>query len=55
MTHRDPVCGMDVEDSTPHQATHDDQRYYFCSPDCKEAFEKMPQQYTGGVGSRGVH
>lgn len=53
MEHRDPVCGMDVEADTPYQATHEGSRYYFCSDDCKEAFEKAPYQYAGG--SREVH
>ena len=55
MAHRDPVCGMNVDDDTPHQTMFEDERYYFCSADCKEAFEKTPQQYTGGGGSREVH
>ena len=55
MTHRDPVCEMNVEDDTPHQTTYEGQRYYFCSAGCKEAFEKSPQPYTGGAGSREVH
>lgn len=55
MAHRDPVCGMEVDESTPHQATHEERRYYFCSADCKEAFKKTPQQYAGGGGSREVH
>ena len=55
MAHRDPVCGMDVDDDTPHQATHEGQQYYFCSPGCKEAFEKSPETYTGGRGSSEVH
>ena len=45
---------MNVDDDTDHQTTHDGQRYYFCSPGCKEAFEKAPQEYTGS-GSGEVH
>lgn len=55
MAHRDPVCGMNVDDDTPHQASYGGQRYFFCSPNCKEAFEKTPQQYVGGGGSGEVH
>ena len=55
MTHRDPVCEMNVEDDTPHQTEHNGERYYFCSAGCKEAFENAPQQYTGGGGSGEVH
>jgi P-type Cu+ transporter len=42
----DPVCGMTVDKSRPHQ-THDHggQRYHFCSARCAEKFRKDPKQY----------
>lgn len=55
MTHHDPVCGMDVEANTPHQSTHEGQRYYFCSAGCKAAFELKPEQFTDKKGSGEVH
>ena len=55
MSHRDPVCGMNVEDDTPHQTTYEGERYYFCSADCKAAFEQSPRKYAGGGGSHEVH
>lgn len=54
MTHHDHVCGMDVEDDTPHKTTLEGETYYFCSAGCKEAFERKPEQYTG-EGSGEVH
>lgn len=55
MTHKDPVCGMDVDETTEHQSSYNGRNHYFCSADCKETFDKMPQQYVGDGGSREVH
>ncbi len=42
----DPVCGMEVETTTiRHAAEHEGERYYFCCPGCKRAFEKEPEKY----------
>ncbi len=42
----DPVCKMGVD---PHKAVHkslfEGKTYYFCSPLCKESFDKEPQKY----------
>jgi len=35
----DPVCGMNVEESTPHQVTRDGETTYFCSAHCQQTFE----------------
>ncbi|MFO8035219.1 MAG: YHS domain-containing protein [Anaerolineales bacterium] len=47
----DPVCGMEVEESSA-AATSDYQgkTYYFCAPGCKAAFDKEPQKYLDGGG-----
>ncbi len=44
--HRDPVCGMDVQES-PDAITYEykGQTYYFCSRGCRRAFEKDPEKY----------
>jgi len=43
---KDPVCGMDVvESSTAQQATHDGKTYFFCAPGCRKAFETEPAKY----------
>ncbi len=42
---KDPVCGMDVETSSPHKHTHAGKLYYFCNPRCKEKFIAEPQRY----------
>jgi xanthine dehydrogenase accessory factor len=43
----DPVCGMAVEvASTRHVSEHAGDRYYFCCPGCKRAFESEPGKYA---------
>lgn len=43
----DPVCGMDVTYETAQARTeYDGQTFYFCSLDCKEAFDKDPEHYV---------
>ncbi len=43
----DPVCGMSVEvSSARHAAEHAGERYYFCCPGCKRAFELEPEKYA---------
>jgi Cu+-exporting ATPase len=44
---KDPVCGMDVNESQAKAKTdYKGQTYYFCSDSCKQKFEKNPQQYA---------
>ena len=43
----DPVCRMDVdEQSAAGQSTYQNKTYYFCSPRCRETFEKDPDRYV---------
>ncbi len=43
----DPVCGMEIEPmNAAAQTTYQDNTYYFCSQECKEAFDKNPQKYV---------
>ena len=43
----DPVCGMQV-DATRAAATSEyaGTTYYFCSPGCKNQFDKQPERYV---------
>jgi len=44
----DPVCGMAVDPgTTKHTVDHHDERFYFCSGGCKDAFLVAPDQYAG--------
>ena len=54
----DPVCGMEVEPSTAQYKTlYKGKIYYFCSPQCKKAFEENPEHYLehGPQGMPGEH
>ena len=45
-TLRDPVCGMEVTyENAQARSEYDGQTYYFCSIDCKEAFDREPETY----------
>jgi YHS domain-containing protein len=46
MTAIDPVCGMEVEESTAEwKTTYEGKAYYFCSPGCLRSFNKEPAKY----------
>lgn len=46
----DPVCNMDVDEQNPTATTHyNGMNYYFCSQDCKEAFEEDPEEYINAA------
>jgi Cu+-exporting ATPase len=45
---KDPVCGMDVDESTAAgKSEYKGQTYYFCSPGCKRSFDQDPEKYVG--------
>ena len=47
-THKDPICGMDVEESeAAGQSEHEGTTYYFCSIGCKEQFDASPEDHVG--------
>ncbi len=42
----DPVCQMNVDErSASGQSIYEGKTYYFCSPGCREVFEKNPGRY----------
>ncbi|MFC1911820.1 heavy metal translocating P-type ATPase, partial [Chloroflexota bacterium] len=42
----DPVCKMEVEkDKAAATSEYKGERYYFCAPACKKAFEQNPEKY----------
>jgi xanthine dehydrogenase accessory factor len=46
----DPVCGMSVNVATARfTAVHAGETFYFCSPRCKQQFEKDPQTYLSSA------
>ncbi len=43
---KDPVCGMEVDaDKATLSSEHMGKSFYFCSENCKEAFEMNPMHY----------
>ncbi len=42
---KDPVCGMNVTEQSPHRLDHEGHRYYFCSAGCRSKFAADPQKY----------
>lgn len=45
MKRKDPICGMDVDETTPYKFELDGQTYYFCSAGCMEKFKAEPEKY----------
>ena len=41
----DPVCGMEVEESSAHRVEHGGALYLFCSAGCRERFLKDPEEF----------
>ncbi len=53
---KDPVCGMEVDKDKPAATSeHMGQTYYFCSPSCKESFDKEPMKYMEMEENSGHH
>lgn len=45
-----PVCGMHVDpQNAPAESEYQGLTYYFCSEECKEAFNLDPQRYIGAT------
>lgn len=48
----DPVCGRTVRTNAAKTAVHEGSVYYFCSSDCRAAFEGDPDRHSGGSAVR---
>ena len=44
----DPVCGKTVSTEKAKTTVHGGLVYFFCSPQCREAFEAAPHNYVDG-------
>ena len=42
---RDPVCGMQVDETAAYRFQHGGQVFYFCSKHCLERFQSSPENY----------
>jgi len=53
---QDLVCGMRIkEEDAVGTSDYIGTTYYFCSPGCKEAFEKEPEKYIKPVDDSEEH
>jgi len=44
---KDPICGMMVDENTAKlKSVHEGKTFYFCSPGCKNAFDKDPHKFA---------
>ncbi|HEC90400.1 MAG TPA: YHS domain-containing protein [Alphaproteobacteria bacterium] len=43
----DPVCGKEISTETAKPSFYDGLVYYFCSRECRDAFEASPMKYLG--------
>ena len=50
---KDPVCSMEVDPKKALLSTHQGKTYYFCSPACKQTFDKAPEKYTEKAAGHG--
>lgn len=43
----DPICKMEVDEETATLVSeYKGQKYYFCAPGCKKAFDENPEKYV---------
>lgn len=53
--HKDPVCGMELSHSSAVDLMeYDHKTYYFCSTDCKKAFEADPEKFIPRHRQHGI-
>lgn len=43
---RDPVCDMEVDPKSAPKSEFQGKTYYFCSLQCKQAFDENPKEYV---------
>jgi YHS domain-containing protein len=41
----DPVCGMNIPDTSVYRTTRNGETYFFCGEDCRQAFVHHPSEY----------
>ena len=43
---KDPVCNMNIDESSKFSTVYDDVNYYFCSQSCYDKFQNDPNKYV---------
>ena len=55
MTHRDPVCGMSIEEKDAAGTSQFEGRtYHFCNPACKTTFDQNPRKFVTPEAPGGI-
>src|SRR5262245_51069572 len=54
-TLKDPVCGMDVTENSPHSFDYEGRRYFFCGAGCARKFGETPDRYVSTAPTHQVH
>ncbi len=44
----DPVCKMEVDETSEYKSQHAGQKVYFCCEECKREFDSDPSRYVSG-------
>ena len=47
----DPICGMSVDESTPHKLTRDGETNYFCSAHCLHKFSDHDHEHHAAAAA----
>ncbi len=42
----DPICKMEVDEKSRFKSSYKGKVYLFCSLDCKQSFDKKPEEHT---------
>lgn len=51
----DPVCGMQVAETSEHYFDYQDIRYLFCSAGCQQKFSAHPENYLNVIKLSKMH
>jgi Cu+-exporting ATPase len=54
LSFKDPVCGMTVNEQSPHALKHDGKSVYFCSVGCKNKFAVNPAKHHTQVSASSI-
>ena len=52
---KDPVCGMSIDSKGKQSSNYQGKTYYFCSADCKRAFDDHPDNYIREQARKDLH
>ncbi len=43
---KDPICKMEVDESSKFRSSYAGKTYVFCSKNCKDKFDDKPENYA---------